>query len=87
MDACFAVAVFLLGAACGALLARIAHTGFEDRLRHGLALEPLVDVENENLRPRKAELRNPAYPCEISPRGSKFRKLARRRSHSKNLGE
>ena len=82
MDACFAVAVFFLGAACGALLTRIAYAGFEDRLRHGLAFDPLADNESLNL--QTPELRNPVYPSGIFLRGSK---LVFRSSHSKNLGE
>ena len=82
LDACFAVAVFFLGAACGALLTRIAYAGFEDRLRHGLAFDPLV--ENEDLNFQTAGFRNPAYSSGISLRSSE---RTCQSSHSKSLGE
>ena len=82
LDTWFAVAVFLLGAACGALLTRIAYAGLKDRLRHGLAFDPLV--ENEDLNFQTTGFRNPAYPSGISLRG---RERTCRSSHSKSLGE
>ena len=82
VDAWFAVAVFWLGAACGALLTRITYAGLEDRLRRGPTFDPLV--ENENLNFQTAELRNPVHPGWIYLRGTN---LVCRLSHSKNLGE
>ncbi len=84
MDAWFAVAVFLLGAACGALLTRITYKGLEDRIHHKVSLEPSVGVQE---RLSSTELRDLTFFGEMSLRGSTWRKLTRQRLHSKNLGQ
>ena len=45
MDTWSVIGVFLLGAASGALLTRIARIGLEDRMNNAVALESPLDVE------------------------------------------
>ena len=49
MDAWFAVAVFLLGAACGALLTRITYRAWKHRMRHEASPEPSSPLQDESL--------------------------------------
>lgn len=87
MDAWFAVAVFLLGAACGALLTRITYKTWEHRTHHEASPEPSVALQDESPRPRTTELRACIFFGELSLTGSTWRKLTPQWLHSKNLGE
>jgi hypothetical protein len=86
LDACFTVAVFLFGAASGALLTRISYTVWEDRMHREVNPEPSVRSQNESLRSQTTESRVVAFFGQLSSPCSPWRKLARHWLHS-NLGE
>ena len=60
LDAWFGVALFLLGASCGALLTRIAYMGFKARLSEALAVESLARNETNVITSRTTASSHPS---------------------------
>jgi len=85
LDAWLVVAVFMLGAASGSLLARINYMGWENRIHREVSPEPPVDPQDDSLRSRTTELKALIFFGERSFPGSTWRKLANQ--YSMNLGE